>query len=64
MSALVGEVVPDLLLGCVIRVGLGRVVVRVIDFLLNALLSFGSFALAADISSLATCLAVTAPKFS
>ncbi len=60
----VGEVVPDPLLGCVIKVGLGGAVVGVVNFLLTALLSFGSFALAVERSSLATCLVAAAPKFS
>jgi len=47
----------------VIKVGLGGVIMGVVDFLLVALLSFGSFALAAKRSSLATCLATTTPKF-
>jgi hypothetical protein len=62
MSALVGEVVPGPLLGCVIRAGLGGAVVGVVDFLLDAFLSFSSFALAGEISSLATCLAAVVPR--
>jgi hypothetical protein len=64
MSAPVGEVVPGPLLGCVIKVGLGRAIVGVVNFLLDALISFGSFALAAEIFSFATCLVAAVPKFS
>jgi hypothetical protein len=59
-----GEVVFGPLPGCLIRVRLGGAVVGVVDFLLIALLSFGSFALAAERSSLTTCLAAAAPKLS
>jgi hypothetical protein len=55
-----GEVVPGLLLECAIRVGLGGAIVGVIGFLLVSFLSFGSFALAAETSSLATWLAAAA----
>jgi hypothetical protein len=48
----------------VIRVGLRGDVVRVVDFFLVAFLSFGSFALAAKRSSLATCLAAATPRLS
>ncbi len=51
------------LLGCVIRVGLGGAVTEVVSFFLVTLLSFGSFALVAERSSLATCLAAAMPKF-
>jgi len=58
----VGEVVLGPLPRNMIKVELGGVVVGVVDFLLIALLSFSSFALVAKRSSLATCLATTAPK--
>jgi hypothetical protein len=48
----------------VIRIELGGAVVGVVDFLLIALLLFGSFALVAERSSLATCLAAAVPEFS
>lgn len=60
MSTPMGEVVPGLLLECAIRVGLGGAIVGVIGFLLVSFLSFGSFALAAETSSLATWLAAAA----
>jgi len=64
MSTPVGEFIPGPLLGCVIRVGLGGAVVGVVDFLLDTLLSFGSFALAAEIFSFATCLVAAEPRHS
>jgi hypothetical protein len=42
---------------------LGGAVEEVVDLLLAAFFSVGSFALAAEGSSLATCLAAVAPKF-
>ncbi len=58
------EVVRGPLPGCVIRVGLGGPVAEVVGFFFITLLSFGSFALAVERSSLATCLATMAPKLS
>ncbi len=63
MSSPAGEVVLGPLPGCVIKVGLGGAVAEVVSFFLVTLLSFGSFALVAERSSLATCLAAAVPKF-
>jgi hypothetical protein len=41
---------------------LGGAIAEVVGFFLIVLLSFGSFALAIERSSLATCLAAAAPK--
>ncbi len=59
-----GAVVPGLLPGSVIRVGLGGADVKVFDLFLGADLSLGSFFLAIEKSSLATCLAAATPRLS
>ncbi len=59
------EVVPGPLPGCVIKVELGGVFVGVFEFSLESLLSFSSFALAAESSFRNTCLvAAVAPELS
>jgi hypothetical protein len=64
VSAPVGEEVPGQLLGHVVRVGLGGAFAGVVDFLLGAFLLSNSLVLAADASSLTTCLAAVTPKLS
>ncbi len=64
MSSPVGEVVPGLLPRCMIRAGLGGAVAEVVDLLFATFFLLGSLPLAAEESSLATCLTMVAPKFS
>ncbi len=63
VSAPCGEVDPGSLPECAIKDGLGGVVVGVmIGFFLTSLFPLESFALAAEASSLVTCLAAAAFK--
>jgi hypothetical protein len=62
MSAPAGEEVPSPLPGRMVRVGLGMAFAEVAGIWLGAFLASGSFALAADASSLPTCLAAVPPK--
>jgi len=63
VSALVGEVDPGPLPECAIRDGLGGAVVGVmIGFLLASFFPLESFALAAEASSLVTCLVAATLK--
>jgi hypothetical protein len=48
----------------VIKAGLGRVAEKVFDFLLDLILSLGSFFLVVERSSFATHLSTAAPRFS
>jgi hypothetical protein len=57
-----GGGVPVPLPGGAIRVGIGGAIVGLVDFLLDALLTFGAFVLASERSSLATCLAAVTSK--
>ncbi len=59
-----GRVVPVPLPGCVNKGWMEGVVAGVVKFLRWALLSFGTFALAAERSSLSTCLATAASEVS
>jgi hypothetical protein len=60
----VGAVVPGPLLGRVIRAGLGGVVKKVFAFLLDSIISLGSFSPTAKRSSFASRLSAIAPQYS